>query len=383
MDYKGNNDLRAITISLLRWAKKEDFKGFDPYDGLNSFLFYGVPFRNKYWGILITQFFKRFPLNLRPFFGIRKMRNAKGISLYIMGLLNLYRSYRDEKYLSLAAELAKWLLKNRSPYTERYAWGYNFPWQSRNSFKPEFYPNVVTTVFCAESLLELYMETGESRLVDIVESSGEFILNELNRYEDERGICFSYGPGDSERVYNATLLASMLLADLWSITGRNKYIDYALKSAEFVVKSQNEDGSWYYGDVDNQKWIDNFHTGYNLWALLSINEKVNHREIYNSIKAGYRFYRENLFTEDFIPRNTIDSLYPLDIHAFAVSSLVFGMFEDFEYQERVLKNAINIFYSDEGYFYYRDTGRILIRIPYMRWSNGWMFLALTDYLLTR
>ena len=49
-----------------------------------------------------------------------------------------------------------------------------------------------------------------------------------------------------------------------------------------------------------------------------------------------------LLTEDFIPRNTIDSLYPLDIHAFAVSSLVFGMSEDFEHQERVLRNAVKI-----------------------------------------
>ncbi|MCK4252803.1 hypothetical protein KAX97_15255, partial [candidate division WOR-3 bacterium] len=123
----------------MKWAAKEEFAGFDPYDGLNLPILNDFPFlKKKYSMILITQFFKNFPVNLRPFLGIKKERNAKGIALFVSGLLNLYGKERDEKFLKLAITLIDWLIENRAPYTERYAWGYNFPWQSRNSYKSRY-----------------------------------------------------------------------------------------------------------------------------------------------------------------------------------------------------------------------------------------------------
>ena len=126
-----------IATKILKQSKKSDFKGYDPYDGLNLFLIDILPLlRNKYTMIFLTQFFKNFPINMRPLLGIKKEKNAKGIALFTTGLLNLYKIKKDEKYLKLANKLLDWLKEHRSPYTEHFAWGYNFPWQSRNSYKP-------------------------------------------------------------------------------------------------------------------------------------------------------------------------------------------------------------------------------------------------------
>jgi len=35
----------------------------------------------------------------------------------------------------------------------------------------------------------------------------------------------------------------------------------------------------------------------------------------------------------------------------------------------------------DGYFYYRKYKLYTNKISYMRWSNAWMFLAFTEYIL--
>ena len=41
----------------------------------------------------------------------------------------------------------------------------------------------------------------------------------------------------------------------------------AKKSINFCIKKQNKNGSWIYGDQNHHKWIDNFHTGFNLVGI--------------------------------------------------------------------------------------------------------------------
>ncbi len=375
------SDILDITDKLYSRAKNEDFSGFDPYDGLNTPLLKYIPIlKNKWPMIFITQFFKRFPINLRPVFGIRKERNAKGIALFASGLINLYSTDKDAFIIEDIEKLAKWLKENRSPYSENYAWGYNFPWRSRNGYKSKYFPNVVTTYFVADTFLQLYKLTGKSEWLDIAVSAGKFMLLELNKYRDERGICFSYGPGDNERVYNATLFASRLLLDLWNITGNDDLLENGTLSANFVINSQNEDGSWFYGDNKNQKWIDNFHTGYNLWGLNAIRGIVKIPNIDASVNRGMDFYINNLFDRDLIPYYYHNRKYPIDIHASAVATIVFTDFGNTAYARKSLSNALLMFYSQKGDFYFRKYRFTTNKISYMRWSNAWMFYAMTEFL---
>ena len=92
-------------ISLKSYCEKEQFKGWDPYDGLNSKVFRAIPFlkRSALCRLAVIQGFKRSPVNLRPLALVPKEYNAKGIGLFLQGYCNLYRAI--SKDASLAKQL--------------------------------------------------------------------------------------------------------------------------------------------------------------------------------------------------------------------------------------------------------------------------------------
>ena len=77
---------------LESWCESEGFKGYDPYDGLNSKFFQSLPFikHNRIARLLWIQFFKRSPINLRPLLGISKDYNPKAMGLFLSGYCNLH-----------------------------------------------------------------------------------------------------------------------------------------------------------------------------------------------------------------------------------------------------------------------------------------------------
>ena len=78
---------------LKSYCESEGFKGWDPYDGLNSKVFKAIPFLGKsaFARLCVIQGFKRSPINLRPLLRVPKQYNAKGIGLFLQGYCNLYR----------------------------------------------------------------------------------------------------------------------------------------------------------------------------------------------------------------------------------------------------------------------------------------------------
>ncbi|EEW07161.1 conserved hypothetical protein [Vibrio mimicus VM603] len=80
-----------ISQCLLDKARAEQFAGYDPFDGLNSSWFSWMPVsKDSTFGLAWIQLFKRSPINLRPWFGVSKARNPKGVALFILGLIEQY-----------------------------------------------------------------------------------------------------------------------------------------------------------------------------------------------------------------------------------------------------------------------------------------------------
>src|SRR5690606_20562364 len=142
----------------------ENYKGWDPYDGLNSAIFQATPL--KHWDIarlVLIQLCKRSPVNLRPLLIVPKQYNAKGIGLFLNGYCNLYRMAVEgdarfgapEELLRKIDEVAQILLDLQSKGYSGACWGYNFPWQARRLFLfPAYTPTIVATTFCASALFE-------------------------------------------------------------------------------------------------------------------------------------------------------------------------------------------------------------------------------------
>ena len=376
-------DPKPATLKLLEYCCANNWSGYDPYDALNSPLLKALPILDsRFPRIALTQFLKRSPLNVRRFLAIPKTQNPKALALFLVSCLKLSKlGLLDGNDPS--RQLIERLVALRSPTTKYWCWGYSFPWQTRTIVVPCFAPSLVCTTFVAEALLDAYEKLNDPHLLEMAVSAGQYILDELY-YTDEDGVAsFSYPlPGLATKVHNANFLAAALLARLFHYTGDEKFLAPALRSARYSNSKQRDDGSWPYGELASQQWIDNFHTGYNLSGLRSISRYAKTNEFDDSITIGFEFYRAHFFREDGAVRYFHNRTYPIDIHCVAQSLLTLLEFRDMHPANlslvgSVYEWAINHMYDERGFFYYRVLPYCTIRTSYMRWSQAWMFRALT------
>lgn len=368
------------------YCKKESFKGWDPYDGLNSSLFQSIPIsKNKIARLIWIQSFKRSPINFRKIAGIKKDYNPKGLGLFLSSYCNMYSKNADRTYLEHIEFFSKKLIELRNKQWSGSCWGYNFDWQARAFFQPKNTPTVVATVFNASALLDAYEITKDEKLLKTARSSCDFILNDLNRtYNESTNFAFSYSPLDKSVVFNASLLGSRLLSRVYSFTAEKKLIEEAKKSVDFCCTFQKEDGSWAYGTLPFHQWIDNFHTGYNLECISDYMKFSHDCTYHHQLEIGFDYYINTFFTKEGISKYYHNSIYPIDIHAPAqlvVTLTKLGKFEEQkELVNRVLHWTIENMQSKKGYFYYQINKIFSSRIPYIRWAQAWMFYALSAYI---
>ena len=401
---KMKNDVLTSFTKLKEYCEAESFKGWDPYDGLNSRMFQLLPFfkRSALCRLIVIQGFKRNPINLRRIALVPKQYNAKGIGLFLQGYCNLYRLVAikpelssvlgtKDKIVKQIRQLAELLIELRSRGNYHGAcWGYNFDWQARRLFLfPKGTPTVVATNFCATALMEAYEITGEQRYLDIALSAAEFVVHDLHRTEYKGGFLFSYSPlSGNDTVFNASLLGSRLLSYCYRYTGNKMYRDLARQSVEACCSGQHDNGAWVYGMLPVQNWVDSFHTGYNLDALIAYKENTGDSSFDKYIDAGFSYYISNFFDTDGMPKYYDNSTFPIDIHCpgqlFVTLSRLHKMADYKDLADKVLYWTIkNMQNSKKGYFYYQLKPGISSKISYMRWSNAFMFCSLSYYLLNR
>lgn len=383
--------LQSINFSfniLKSYCETQGFKGWDPYDGLNSRLFQSIPFvrNNRLARLAWIQFFKRSPVNFRVLTGVRNDYNSKGLGLFLHGYCNLYRIEQKEAYLSKINFLADKLLELRSVGYSGNCWGYNFDWQARAFFQPKFTPTVVATTFAATALIEAYKITKEQKYLETAVGCRDFLLKDLNRtYDADGDFSFSYSPLDQTQVFNASLLGSRLLSQIYTFTGVERLLEEAARSVRFCCKHQQDNGAWPYGTLPFHQWVDNFHTGYNLECIHAYQRISGDKSFEGYLDKGLKYYLNTFFTAGGIPKYYNDKIYPVDIHTTAqliVTISELGQFvENKILTDRVLNWTINNMQDKKGFFYYQLKKGISSKIPYIRWAQAWMFYGMSVYLL--
>lgn len=375
------------SLSRLKdYCEKVRFKGWDPYDGLNSKVFQSIPGirSSKLFRLAWIQTFKRNPVNLRVPFLIAKDYNPKGLGLFLNGYCNLHKVDPKEDYIKHIKFLSRQIIELSTPGYSGACWGYNFDWESRAFFQPKFTPTIVASVFIGYALLDAYEILKDEKLLETVVSISEFILKDLNRTYDEDGnFSFSYSPQDNSQVFNATLLGSRLLARIYSYTKDKELLTEAKKSVDFCIKHQKEDGSWAYSTLPFHQWIDNFHTAYNLECIAEYQKYSGDNTYQPNIDKGFQYYIHTFFLEDGRCKYYNNSLYPIDIHApaqFIITLKRLSRFQENEaLAEKVLSWVIDNMQDRRGYFYFQKKRGFKSKIPYMRWAQAWMFYALSAY----
>src|SRR5688572_17894446 len=112
-----NKKIHNSFASLKQFCEDEKFKGYDPYDGLNSRLFQAMPIipRLKFTRLVWIQFFKRSPLNLRKLVGVRKEENPKAMGLFLSSYCQLFKADPRQEYADKATYFIDKILKCTSP----------------------------------------------------------------------------------------------------------------------------------------------------------------------------------------------------------------------------------------------------------------------------
>ncbi len=393
------NNILSSFQTLKLYCEAEHFKGWDPYDGLNSKVFQILPFlkHSALCRLIVIQGFKRSPVNLRRLAMVPKEYNAKGIGLFLSGYCNLYKAVelRPELVESLGTpeniksridELAELLISLQSKGYSGTCWGYNFDWQARRLFLfPKNTPTVVATNFCATALMEAYEITRNKRYLDVAISAADFVINDLHRTPYKDGFLFSYSPlNGNDTVFNASLLGSRLLSYCYHYTHKKEYKIPAEQSVRACCCGQREDGAWVYGMLPVQNWVDSFHTGYNLDALIAYQELTGDTKYNHYIERGFKYYITHFFEEDGTPKYYDNCTYPIDIHCpgqlLVTLSRLHQMKSYRQLADKVLSWTIVHMQDRKGYFYYQLKPGISSKISYMRWSNAFMFNALSIYL---
>lgn len=389
-------DLQQVYDRLYSYCKAEDFSGYDPFDGLNSALFQLTPLKvSRNARLAWLQMVKRSAINLRPAFLVKKGVNPKGLALFTLAELSRFRATNDEVHAEnakhLLGRLIEFKISGKTADGKRTsAFGYNFDWQSRSFFAPLGTPAIVPTAFASQALIEAYEAFGDEQYLSVASEVCNFILSGLNRpVETEDELCFSYTPVDHTIIYNATLLAGESLARVGAITGNTEYLEFAARTARFVVRRQRGDGAWVYGENSKQAWADNFHTAYVLLSLKRISALVSGLDVEtrDARERGIEYWLDNFFLEDGTPKYYDNLIYPVDIHS--VAAAIVALCELHEDDERMLPlarktaewAATNLFDRD-GFFYYQKRKSRTVKISYMRWAQGWMAFALARLIET-
>lgn len=385
---------------LKGYCEYEHFKGWDPYDGLNSKVFQALPGlrHSALCRLIVIQGFKRCPVNIRRLAMVPKEYNAKGIGLFLSGYCNLFNVIEKhpelndflgtrEELLTRINELAELLLCLCSKGYSGACWGYNFDWQARRLFLfPKYTPTVVATNFCSTALMEAYEVTKCKKYLDVALTAADFVCKDLHRTTYKDGFLFSYSPlKGNDTVFNASLLGARLLSYCYHYTKNEEYRDLAKKTIKACCAGQRADGAWVYGMLPVQSWVDSFHTGYNLDALIAYQELTGDNSFQSYIDNGFKYYINHFFLDNGTPKYYDNRMYPIDIHCpgqlFVTLHRLHRMEQYAPLAEKVMDWTLNNMQDRKGYFYYQLKPGISSKISYMRWSNAFMFNAMSHYLM--
>lgn len=374
-------------LKLKAYCESSAFKGWDPYDGLNSWMIQKTPLgKSRFIRLAWIQLFKKNPLNLRTLVGVKKDHNPKGLGLFLTGYCNLYKVEKKQEYLNRINTLGNEIIKLKTNGYSGACWGYNFDWQARAFFQPKYTPTVVATTFIGEALIEAYEITKNQDFLETAISTADFVLKDLNKsYDDDKDFTLSYSPLDQTQVYNAGLLGAKLLCLIYKHTKNQHLLDQAKKIVAYVCKKQNTDGSWSYGTLPFHQWIDNFHTGYNL-ECIKVYQKISKDNSYEkNLQIGMAYYLNTFFTTEGISKYYNNKTYPIDIHAPAQLVVTLSKYGNLNEQKTLVDNVLNWtitnMQSPKGFFYYQKNEHSTSRIPYIRWAQAWMFYAFSYYFL--
>jgi len=372
----------VVFSDLYQFMKKNDFKGYDPYDFLSS------PYVNKNHrslSITGTQFLKYFPINIRPLLKIEKKHNLKTLVLTVRAIIKHFQTNnRDKKMEDDLNHILDIILSHSKNDCGRSWSRIDYDFFSVSGLQEKSSSIIYLTSMIGLMFIELYQYYGEKKYLDIADEIGQFLLK-TEKYKHKDMICFYYTTKIKDRIYNASASSSAFLTMLFHYTNNDEYIDLAEKGFNYIVNCQNRDGSWYYGISSKGKLLKliDYHQGFILDSIKYYITYIGFSEKFNAaLKKGLNFYKNYQFLPSGVSIYRYPTKWPVDIHNQAQGIITFSKMGDIdqmypEFAKKILDWTIKNMYNQKGdFFHYQKWPIFTNKIPYMRWGQAWMMLAL-------
>ena len=374
--------IRDSILGLFGWLERNDYRGYDTFDGLNARYVRPLTFETSLLRTVLQQGVRRFPLNLRSLLGVEKGYSTKGMGFLARGFIRLHKATGDAIWAQKAEYVLQWLIDHQSTGYSGACWGNHFDYQSRSFYLPKNVPTIVWTSLIGHAFLDAYDHFQNASYLETAVSACEHIVRDLEKYPDGKGTCISYIPGQNSQVHNANTLGASLLARTYAHTGNDTYRELARRAIQYTAQYQRADGSWYYGEKDNLHWVDNFHTAYVLDSFKHYAMSTGDLQFEGNMRTGYAYWKKTFFLPDGTPRYYDYKSLPIDIQCSsqAIDTLVFFSDRDPEGLKLALKVAqwtIANMQDRSGYFYYRRYSPWLVnKTPTLHWGQATMMCAL-------
>jgi hypothetical protein len=377
------HQLYESICQLSEWLDKNDYRGYDTFDGLNARFLRPLTFNSKFLRTVLQQGVRRFPINVRPLLGIAKSHSTKGMGFLARGFIRLHQATGDTTWRDKGEYALQWLIENQSQGYSGACWGNHFDYQARGDFYlPKGVPTVVWTSLIGHAFLDAYDHFRRDAYLKVAVSACEHILRDVGRFAEGDSLCVSYTPIHNNQVHNANTLGASLLARTYSYTRNESYRGLAEKAIQYTAQHQRPDSSWYYGEAPILHWIDNFHTAYVLDSFKHYTDSTGDHRFQKAMMKGYEYWKNAFFLSDGTPKYYDHKTLPIDIQCCSQAIDTLVLFCDLDPGSlplalKVAQWTIRNMQDRTGYFYYRRYSRWLVnKTPTLHWGQATMLCAL-------
>jgi hypothetical protein len=361
-----SSSIAHAVVGIRSWGEAREWRGYDPYDALNSPIAGLVP--GRIGRRLLTQAVKLSPLNLRPLLRIEPAWNQKAIGLVASGYARLGLEAEADRWLG-------WLAESHVGDGGATAWGYHFPVETRFFAYARNTPNTIATSFVAHAFLDAHEYFGDRRSADVARATATYLERHMLA-EGPSGPFFRYLPGEDAVIHNANALACAVLARTARLVGEHAWLEPARSALQTTLAAQRNDGSWPYA-VGAHGWVDNFHTGYVLESL------ARFPEARRQLERGLRYWERAFFLADGTPKFFAERVFPIDAHCYAQAIETWLAVGDLERAERAAELLIRRMVDPSGYVHFQQRRLWTNKVPLVRWTTAPSFRALAGILRAR
>jgi len=313
---------------------------------------------------------------------------------YAMGFAFLAAMHGADKYYQRAVHFLEVLQATRCHGYDDYCWGYPFDWETRNGTLREGTPMITTLPYVYEAFSQVHAIDGDGKWLPIMRSVAKHAFTcyrDLETAPDAASCAYTPAPDDKCGVINASAYRAFLLTKAGIELSEPRYVAAGRRNLNFVLESQNPDGSWFYSTDGERDFVDHFHTCFVLKALAKIDQLAGCCECRSAIERGVGYYVGSLVDRNGLPKPFSKAprltVYRRELYDYAecinLAVLLHGRFSALDtILSSVVTDLLARWQKRDGSFRARELLLGWDNVPMHRWAQAQIFRSLC-FLLSR